>query len=432
MIIIGLGETGLATLRYCVKNNIPVSVVDTRPHPPLLEHFKKEFPDIEVYLGGFPAELKSAKCLIISPGLSQQDPELKKMLSKDAEVIGDIELFARKVTAPVAAITGSNGKSTVTTMLGEMAKASGLAVGVGGNLGPPALSLLSPDTQLYVLELSSFQLETTYTLAPAVATILNVSPDHMDRYPSFQAYMDAKRRIYQNAKAIVVNRLDENLQHFPKNIPQYGYSLSSALNEDYGFQEGILMRGKTHLLHSRELKVVGRHNILNALAALAMAESLNLPLHSSIEALKKFQGLAHRCEWVRTLKSVKWINDSKGTNVGATLAALEGLGPEIQGKWILIAGGLGKNADFKPLLSVVKRYVSAVLLIGEAAPLLQTLFQGTVPTFRVNSMENAVEKAASLAKPNDGVLLSPACASFDMFKNFEDRGQAFKTAVLSL
>lgn len=443
-VIVGLGETGFATVEYFAKKNIPCVVLDSRDNPPHLADLKKYFPQIPVYTGGFlPSILKTAKTLILSPGIPKDHPELLKNLPENVEIIGDIELFARNLSeltpplqkaAPVVAITGSNGKSTVTSLVGEMAKSAGLHVGVGGNLGVPALSLLDPQCEMYVLELSSFQLETTYSLKPTVSTLLNLCPDHLDRYDNLEDYFVAKARIFQHAEKLVVNREDDYvLSRTPKEIPHISFGLDEPPSDSsYGILEDHLARGKTKLMPVSELKLMGRHNIANALAALALGESVGLPLPAMLSALKNFKGLAHRCEWVREYKGVIWINDSKGTNVGATLAALQGLGQEIPGKWVMIAGGLGKNADFSPLKPLIAQYCSAVILIGEAGEELQTLLKDAVPCVRAYSMAEAVQKASTIAKAQDGVLLSPACASFDMFRNFEDRGNVFKEVVLSL
>lgn len=449
-VILGLGETGFSCVEYFSQKNIPVIVMDSRENPPKLSELKNRYPSVQVFTGGFvPEVLAQASLLVLSPGISKDDPNIKNYLKKNTKMIGDIELFARELKAPLIAITGSNGKSTVTSLVGEMAKQAGFKVAVGGNLGTPALSLLKQPMDLCVLELSSFQLETTDSLTPAVATILNISPDHMDRYATLEDYFAAKERIYHNCQKIVVNREDTLVRnHLPNHIPFISFGLDEApaassahssadfpadfLVGSYGLLNGFLTRNKTPLLASSELKLFGRHNIANALAALALAESMNIPIQPCLEVLKTFTGLKHRCEWIRTLNDVPWINDSKGTNVGATQAAIEGLAQDIKGKWVLIAGGIGKNADFSLLKPLVQQYCSAVVLIGEASDELSALFSDSVLCLRANSMKEAVQLAAKTAKPQDGVLLSPACASFDMFKNFEDRGDRFRSEVLAL
>ncbi len=440
IVIVGLGETGIACASHFHALQIPVIVIDSRDHPPKLEEFKISYPDIPVYTGGFRQEvLRGAKTLVISPGIPKDHPDIIKAISPDTEVIGDIELFARIVTAPVVAITGSNGKSTVTTLVGEMAKAAGFSVGVGGNLGVPVLTLLKQEPELYVLELSSFQLETTYSLKPKVATVLNLSADHMDRYVSMEAYQAAKYRIFNNCERAVINRDDPLVsREIPTNIPVTSFGLDKPLADQFGLVKkdgasGVwLAKGEKLLLHLSQLKLFGLHNAANALAALALAESVSLSMDACLSVLQTFTGLPHRCEWVRKYQDVQWINDSKGTNVGATLAALQGLAFDIPGKWVLIAGGLGKNADFTPLKALIEQHCRAVVLIGEAATELENLLKSTVPCNRATSMEDAVHRASLLARAGDGVLLSPACASWDMFKNFEARGDAFKAAVNAL
>lgn len=438
IVIIGLGETGFSCVEYFAQKNIPVTVMDNRENPPKLLEIRERYPETKVYTGSFvPEILAKADILVLSPGLAKDDPSIAKFLRPGVSIVGDIELFAeelQKLKVPLVAITGSNGKSTVTTLVGEMANQAGFKTTVGGNLGIPALTLLDKPMDLCVLELSSFQLETTDSLKPTVATILNISPDHMDRYLSLENYFAAKERIYRNCQKIVVNRNDPIVYNaLPKGLPCISFGLDPAPDDvSYGLKENLIYRGKTPLLPISELKLFGRHNVANALAALGLAEVVNIPIEICLEVLKKFKGLAHRCEWVRTLREVHWINDSKGTNVGATKAAIEGLTDDISGKWVLIAGGLGKNADFSPLKPLMRTHCRALVLIGEAAEELETLFSDAIPCHRAKSMKEAVMLAARAAKPGDGVLLSPACASFDMFKNFEDRGDAFKAEVLAL
>lgn len=438
--IIGLGETGLACVKYFTSQGIPIVVMDSRENPPKLAEFKKNYPDIPVFTGGFPKEiLAKTKTLVLSPGISQDHPEIMGSLSPNAEIMGDIEILARNITVPVVAITGSNGKSTVTTLVGEMAKAAGIRVGVGGNLGTPVLELLKENPELYILELSSFQLETTHSLKPKAVTILNISPDHLDRYVSVMDYQAAKHRIFNNAETIIVNREDPQIPKTRSNDDSkiISFGIDIPLENQYGLiknkdSEIWLARGQELLLPVSALKLKGRHNISNALAALALGESIGLPIASMLSVLRSFPGLPHRAEWVSNYFGVPWINDSKGTNVGATLATLQGLARDISGKWVLIAGGVGKNADFSPLVPLIQQHCRAVVLIGEAAKELYTLLHPVVHCVRAGDMFDAVKKAAACVKPGDGVLLSPVCASYDMFKNFEERGDAFKAAVKKL
>jgi UDP-N-acetylmuramoylalanine--D-glutamate ligase len=438
-VIVGLGATALSCARYLTEQNIPIAIADTRPAPPNLAHFKQIYPDVPTVLGRLDDGLfdKAAK-LVVSPGVSIHEPAIARQIARGASVVGDIELFAHVANAPIIAITGTNAKSTVTTLVGKMATMAGLRTQVGGNLGTPALDLLTiPDPELYVLELSSFQLETTFSLAPAVAALLNVTPDHMDRYDTVEDYCLAKHRVYSQCQIAVCNRDDpatdtkgqyknRKLQFTLQNPRANEFGLLNQHGEMYlAFEDQLLMP-------VRELPVLGRHYQANALAALAIGYGFGLPMEPMIETLIEFTGLEHRCQLVRERGRVTWYNDSKGTNVGATLAAIDGLGPEIDGKLVLIAGGVGKNADFAPLVPAISRYVRTVVLIGEAAGVLSEVLNDRVDIRFADSMEEAIQLADEVALPGDSVLLSPACASFDMFNNFEHRGNVFSEIVQGL
>lgn len=438
-VIVGLGVTGLSCVRYLMQRQVPVAVLDTRLNPPGLVELKQEFPEITLSLGGWDeALLNQASVLVMSPGISLKEPAIAKQSARGISIIGDIELFALEASAPIIAITGTNAKSTVTTLVGLMAKAAGLNTGVGGNLGLPALDLLSLSApHLFVLELSSFQLETTYSLKPQVATVLNVTPDHMDRYANLSAYAAVKRHIYSNCKVAVCNRDDSLTEcgdqynnqklYFTLNDPhQNEFGLIKKSDEIYLAYEDQL------LMPAAELPILGRHYQANALAALAIGHGAGLPMAAMLNTLKTFKGLPHRCQLIRELNGIYWYNDSKGTNVGATLAAIEGLGSEIKGKLILIAGGVGKNADFSLLVPAIDKYVKAVILIGEAAPLLATVIGEHAEIYFANDMEEAVILSAKAANSGDSILLSPACASLDMFRNFEHRGEVFSENVRAL
>ncbi|HSW71608.1 MAG TPA: UDP-N-acetylmuramoyl-L-alanine--D-glutamate ligase, partial [Gammaproteobacteria bacterium] len=365
---------------------------------------------------------------------------IAKQRMKGVPVIGDIELFARAAKAPIIAITGSNAKSTVTTVTGLMMEAAGLAVKVGGNLGIPVLDLLvSPPVlpEAYVLELSSFQLETTYTLKPQVATVLNVTPDHMDRYADFQAYRAAKQRIYQDCQIAVCNRDDLNTEcgdHY--SLRRFYFTLNEPVQNEFGLikknNENYLAFENEILMPVSALPIRGRHYQANALAALAIGHGFGLPMQAMLQVLREFKGLIHRCQLIRELKGVYWYNDSKGTNVGATLAAMEGLGSEIEGKLILIAGGVGKSADFSPLVPAIGKYVRTVMVLGEAAPILAETIAGASEVLFAKDLQEAVLRADQKAHPGDCVLLSPACASYDMFRNYEHRGEVFMQLVQDL
>jgi UDP-N-acetylmuramoylalanine--D-glutamate ligase len=437
-LIIGLGKTGLSCARYLHKQNISFTVMDTRDNPSGLAEFQKEFPEIAVYLGSLPEEIiLQAEELIVSPGVSLHEPAIAKAIAQGIPAIGDVELFARAVKAPLIAITGTNGKGTVTTLVGDMARCAGKNVCVGGNIGTPVLDLLKErESDLYVLEISSFQLETTFSLKPFAATILNISADHLDRYDGdMNAYIAAKQRIYDHAENIIWNRDDLNTysQNKKNNI---NFGLSEPTTNQFGIRHHnnqiYLAFGNNNLLPITELKIKGQHNWLNALAALALGHTLQLPMSAMLQALREFKGLKHRCEWVTEKNDVQWFDDSKGTNVGATIAAIEGLGSSITGKIILIAGGLGKGADFSPLRSPVEKYVKAVILIGQDAPLIAQVVDGVTEIKYATNMEAAVTLANQLAQPGDAVLLSPACASMDMFRDAEERGDIFKTLVQDL
>ncbi len=437
-VIVGLGVSGMSVARYLQKTGRPFVVADTRQQPPMLEQLQRECPSAKVILGSFEDDdFVNAGQLILSPGLSRKHPAIAKAIEAGVELIGDIELFVRAATAPIVAITGSNGKTTVTSLVGAMAETAGIRVRVGGNLGTPALDLLSDEAELYVLELSSFQLETTHQLGARVATVLNVSADHMDRYDTLALYHQAKQRIYFGAKAVVANR-DDALTKPPiaNQVEQITFGLSEPDLKDYGVREeggvSYLARGLKTLMPARELAIRGKHNLANALAALALGEVAGIPQSAMLECLKTFKGLPHRCQTVATIDGRIFINDSKATNVGATIAALEGLVARDGKNIVLIAGGDGKGADFLPLQGVLLKTLKALVVLGRDGGSIAALATDAVPVYEAADMKDAVNKTAELAGPGDIVLLSPACASFDMFKNYEDRGNQFAAAVETL
>lgn len=437
-IVVGLGKSGMSLVRFLARQGTPFAVVDTRANPPELPTLRAQFPQVEVRCGQLDVDfLCRASELYVSPGLAIATPALQAAAARGVRLSGDIELFARHAKAPIVAITGSNAKSTVTTLVGEMARASGKRVAVGGNLGTPALDLLADDVELYVLELSSFQLETTERLNAEVATCLNVSEDHMDRYADIQAYHLAKHRIFRGARQVVVNR-DDSLSRplVADQLPCWTFGLGKPDFKGFGLlEEG----GEKHLAFQfealmpvRELKIRGAHNQANALAALALGHAVGLPFAPMLETLRTFSGLPHRCQWVRELRGVNYYDDSKATNVGAALAAIEGLGADIPGKLLLIAGGDGKGADFSALRQPVASHCRAVVLLGRDAELIAEALGDAVPLVRVKTLDEAVQRAAELAEAGDAVLLSPACASLDMFRNFEERGRLFAQAAEAL
>ncbi|MDX9767215.1 MAG: UDP-N-acetylmuramoyl-L-alanine--D-glutamate ligase [Ectothiorhodospiraceae bacterium] len=431
-LVVGLGGTGLSVARFLAARGEAFGIADSRDIPPGLDALRTVAPDVEVHTGAFdPVLFGGMTRLIVSPGVSVREPAIRAAIAAGAEVLGDIELFAREAAAPVIAITGSNGKSTVTTLVGEMARHAGRHVAVGGNLGTPALDLLGdPATDLYVLELSSFQLETTHSLTAVAATVLNLSADHMDRYDTLDEYAAAKARIYRRAGTAVINRDDPAaaaLAEGAAHVVSFGLDRPSA--GQFGLIEDAdgawLARGETCLLRESDLRIAGRHNTANALAALALGEAAGLQMSAMLDALREFRGLPHRSEWVARIDEVDYFDDSKGTNVGATLAALAGMPAPV----VLIAGGLGKEQDFAPLAPVVAAKARAVVLIGRDAPLIERALSGCVPVVHAADMQDAVAHAAALAQAGDAVLLSPACASFDMFDGYAHRGEVFKAAV---
>lgn len=430
-LVVGLGVTGLSVVRYLHDLEETIIVADSRDLPPGMKTLKEEYPDVELHTGEFDPEVfVNAHRIVISPGVPLSEPVIQMAKQQGVEITGDIDLFAREVSAPVVGITGSNGKSTVTTLLAAMVRHAGMSVSIGGNIGTPVLDLVSDETDMYVLELSSFQLETLASLPMEVAVVLNISPDHLDRYADLGSYALSKLVIYENAKKLVVNRDDVLAsQHLPSREDVIGFTLKRPAGNDFGVcgegDEAWLCKGQKKLLPVNHLKIKGYHNVANALAALAMGTLMDIPLQPMLDALENFAGLEHRTQWVAEINGVNWFNDSKATNVGASIAAIQGL----PGTHVLIAGGEGKQADFSPLRQVVKDRIRAAVLIGRDAPLIEKALAGAVPVEYAMDIKDAVVKAAQLAVPGDNVLLSPACASFDMFNNFEHRGTVFVQAV---
>jgi UDP-N-acetylmuramoylalanine--D-glutamate ligase len=433
--------TGLSCARFFAKHGIAFGVADSRDNPPGLEAFRKEFAGVTVFLGKFSEKLfTEADELIVSPGIALDEPAIAAAIKHGVKICGDIDLFVREARAPIVAITGSNGKSTVTTLVGDMAKAAQLNAGVGGNLGTAALDLLGPARDLYVLELSSFQLERAQPLHAEVATVLNVSPDHMDRYPSVLAYHQAKHKIFRGCKQVVINRADPLSQPLiPAGVAQWSFGLDAPDFNGFGVRESrgerFLAFERELLMPVRELKIAGDHNVANALAALALGHALKLPMPAMLQTLREFSGLAHRCQLIAQTnptaekRDIAFYDDSKGTNVGATVAAVEGLCANRAGKVVLIAGGVGKGAEFDGLKPVLEKFGRALVLIGEAAPAIESIAKNILPIAHARDMQEAVTEAAQFAQSGDSVLLSPACASFDMFDNYAHRGDVFIAAV---
>jgi len=433
-VIVGLGRTGLSAARHLAARGHRLVVTDSRRDPPGLAELRRLVPQASTALGGFdPAVLEGADQIVVSPGVSLAEPLLRLAAARGLDLVGDIELFAREAGGRVLGITGTNGKSTVTTLVGEFAKAAGIAVRVGGNLGEPALDLLEgPSAAMYVLELSSYQLETTWSLQLEAAAVLNVTPDHLDRYAGVAEYASAKARIFERAATAVVNLDDELVMRMPRPGQRcVGFSLTRG---DADFRllsrdgEEWLAAGAEPLLPRSALRLPGRHNAANALAALAVGSVAGLPREAMTGVLQDFRGLPHRAEHVRDRQGVAWIDDSKGTNVGATVAAIAGL----DGPLVLIAGGDGKGQDFAPLAPACDGKVRHAVLIGRDARLVGAALAGSCPVSFAGSMEEAVAAAAAVARPGDTVLLSPACASLDMFRDYAERGEAFAAAARGL
>ncbi len=433
-VVVGMGKTGLACLRYLRRRGLKVAAADTRSEPPMAMQMRREMPDLEMRTGALdPVWLSRAAQLVVSPGVSVREPAIASARRVGVEVVGDIELFARACSKPVIAVTGSNGKTTVTRLIEFLGRDAGMDVVAAGNIGTPVLDLLDGEAHaFYALELSSFQLETTCSLRPAVAALLNVSHDHMDRYPTFADYLGAKQGIYDGARAVVFNRDDPNtIPRHPTAVDAtYTFGLDRPAGErDFGLLEWNgrtwLATGAGRLVPTDSLQLTGRHNWANVLAALALAQAAGWDLERCAGAAPGFRGLPHRMEYVAEIDGVRFVNDSKATNVGATVAALSGAG----GPVVLIAGGQGKGADFTPLKDALAGHARAVVLFGRDASLIEEAVDDVVDRYHAADLEEAVRRASRVARAGDTVLLSPACASFDMFNDYEHRGEAFKAAV---
>ena len=434
-LVFGLGMTGYSCVSYLVQQGFDVVVYDTRSNPPLLEKIYYEFPQVEVYLGAIDEEvLQQVEQVIASPGVSLKTPVLRAMNDLGVEIIGDVQLFASQAQAPIIAITGSNGKSTTTCLVAELFEKAGRTVKIGGNIGVPVLDLLEQEVpDFYVLELSSFQLETTPDLKAEVAVVLNISEDHMDRYENLDDYAQSKLVVYQHAKYKLLNLDDKWLKnHVKKGADTIGFTIHEPELEQYGLRvvdgEEWIAFGEDLILKPSEMKLKGRHQQINAIVACAIADIFQLPREKMCQALIDFEGLAHRTQFVAEIDGVTYINDSKGTNVGATIAAVTGMDAPI----VLIAGGESKGADFSELKTALLGKVKNVILIGRDAGLIEKAIAGQIPVIRAVSLLAAVKQASEIAQSGDCVLLSPACASFDMFDNYQHRGEVFIDAVKDL
>ena len=438
-VVAGLGISGVSAVNFLHEKGYRVAVTDSRAVPPGHDQTPA---DVQTSFGQFDQDLLlSAEEIIISPGLDPKLPEIQAAIAKGIPVISEIQVLRRATDKPIVAITGSNAKSTVTTLIGLMAENAGKKVAVGGNLGRPALDLTKDDPELYILELSSFQLETTSNLNAEVAVVLNLSEDHLDRHGDMMGYHTAKHRIFQGVKKVVHNR-DDSLTRplVPDATPMQSFGLNAPDMNQYGVlreTDGTmwLARGRERLLKSSDMYMQGTHNVANALACLALGEAIDLPLESMLETLKTFKGLEHRCEFVKDVNGVRYYNDSKGTNIGATLAALDGLGAAIevqQGKVAIILGGQGKGQDFTALRESLSKFAKVAVLIGEDRPVIEKAIEGTTTLLHAESLAEAVALCQKNTQPNDVVLLSPACASFDMFSGYPQRGHQFVALVNEL
>ncbi len=436
-VIVGLGKTGLSCARYLKRQGQPFAITDSRDLPPQLGEFKTEFPGMPLATGDFDEKMiLNAGQILLSPGVSLREPVIQDALTRGIAVLGDVELFCREARAPVVAVTGSNGKSTVVSLLEQLAASAGVNALAGGNIGTPVLDLLAqPVPDLYVLELSSFQLELTRSLNAAAAVVLNVTEDHMDRYTGMEEYAGAKAAIYNGDGTMVINLDDTSvsaMQRPGRRLVCFTGATPGA--DQFGLVElhgsTWLAYGDRPLLDTATLKLHGRHNYLNALAALALGQAVSLPMPAMLEGLQMFRGLPHRCEFVRNLDGCDWYNDSKGTNVGASCAAILSLAGD--NNLVLIAGGDGKGADFSPLLEAVRQRARLVITIGRDGPRIGRLLQDTVEVLAADGMHAAVAIAWQHARPGDIVLLSPACASLDMYRDYTERGQDFVNAVMAL
>lgn len=436
ILIVGLGLSGASALRYLAREGASIVVTDSRPAPSGIDSLQAMFPNTGFHLGSFeaPQPLSQFTEAVVSPGVDLRDPFIQKLRAAQVPLIGDVELFARAAKAPVIGITGSNGKSTVTTLVGAMAKAAGIKVAVGGNLGQPALELLQEDPKLYVLELSSFQLDTTHSLRCKAAAFLNLSEDHLDRHGTMEAYSAAKARIFNGCEVAVCNRDDPATRlgsDQARRKLSFGLDTPRAPGE-FGLSEQrgevALATARDRLLPLPQLKIAGLHNAANALAALALIEAADLPRASALKALQEFRGLPHRCALAGEIDGARYYNDSKGTNVGSTLAAIRGLPAPL----VWLGGGQGKGQDFSPLAAALADKGSAAILFGEDANQIEAAISGSVPVYREANLQAALARARTLTLPGTAVLLSPACASFDQFKSYVDRGEQFEAAVLAL
>lgn len=433
-IVVGLGKTGLSVARHLRRRGIPFAMADTRDQPPGLAAFRQEFPQLDICTGALPVQwLAEASQIILSPGVDTRNPAVQAAIARGAECVGDVELFAGANRVPVVAVTGSNGKSTVVQLVTEMASACGLCAFAGGNIGTPVLDLLEKDdAQLFVLELSSFQLESTRSLRPRIGAVLNVSADHLDRHDSLERYAEIKARIYAHAGCSVVNRDDRFVMKMQTCGEVTDFGLGRPTGRGFGLLRRAghpyLARGDHCLLPADKLMMQGEAGILNALAALAIGHALGLSMEKMCSVLTRFKGLPHRLSRVGESRGVAWFDDSKGTNVGASVMSLRSLESNV----ILLAGGIFKGGDLAGLRCAVARHAKHVIVFGQDSDLLRQALRGIVQIHSADTMRDAVAQAQALSAAGDKVLLSPACASFDMYEDYAERGRDFERCVREL
>ena len=429
VVVVGLGLTGASVVRHLLSlpKSLTIKVIDTRDKPPGSESLPK---NVELVCGGWPESwLIDVDLIVVNPGIALSTPQLQQAINVGIPVIGDIELFAWQVDKPVIAITGSNGKSTVTDLAGVVANASGVKTAIGGNIGVPALDLLDQDADLYVLELSSFQLETTSSLSLVACAFLNLSEDHMDRYSDMEAYRQAKLRIFAHAQACVVNADDPATYPEQQDKRMIEFSLQRQTEYHVKSVDGreFLCHRDLAILAADELSLVGRHNMANALVVLALLKEAGVDVAEGLDALKAYTGLTHRCQLIANKQGVKWVNDSKATNVASTLAALSGL--SLPGKLYLLVGGDGKGADFSELEPALNPLDVQLCCFGQDGRRFMSL---THDSKYFETLADIIKWVSCRAQCGDMVMLSPACASFDQFENFMVRGETFTALVKQL
>ncbi len=430
--IVGLGTTGFSIVRFLTHYHFKFTLIDSRTNPPMKQQLLAEFPKIKLITTPLKnIDFSKATHLIVSPGIALNQVAIEAACINGVRIVSDIDLFSLATDTPIIAITGSNGKSTVTTMLGEMGKAAGKKTAIGGNLGIAALDLLYKKVDLYVLELSSFQLERTSTLNAAAATVLNISADHLDRHKTLENYIVEKRKVFGGDGKMILNADDPNVIGMKIKNRKCSYF---SLHQSQGFHikvkenHNYLAYDKRYLIPCSDLPLEGKHNRANALAALALGHAVGLDIDKMCFALKSFKGLNHRMQIISKFNGIEWINDSKATNIGACIAALESYDDKV----ILLAGGDAKGAKMEELRITAQKHVKSIILMGKDADLIENALNNCIPTYHASSMVAAVEFAYKIANSGDTVLLSPACASLDQYKNYQQRGNSFIAAIMAL